>query len=132
MSQENVEIVRRLYQAWQRDGFGVVPDLMDPAIEWANPSYAVEPGTHQGYEGFATAAKAVLSVYGDYHVSSVRFDDVGDRVAVRARVTTRSLGNNVPIDAERGYVFDIRDGKIVRFAWFNDPAEALEAVGLPG
>ena len=103
---------------------------MDPAIEWVNPSYAVEPGTHQGYEGFATAAKAVSSVYGDYRVSSVRFDDVGDRVAVRARVTTRSTGNNVPIDAERGYVFDIRDGKIVRFAWFNDPAEALEAVGL--
>ena len=72
MSQENVEIVRRLYQTWQRDGFGVVPDLMDPAIEWVNPSYAVEPGTHQGYEGFAGAANAVFSVYGDYRVSPVR------------------------------------------------------------
>ena len=56
--------------------------------------------------------------------------DVGDRVAVTARVSTRSLGNDVPIEAERGYVFDVRDGRIVRFAWFNDPAEALRAVGL--
>jgi ketosteroid isomerase-like protein len=132
MPQENVEIVRRLYRAWQRDGFGVVPELMDPAIEWVNPSYAVEPGTHKGYERFAAAAEALLSVYGDYRVSSVRIDAVDDRVVVRARVSTRSLGNDIPVDAERGYVFDIRDGKIVRFAWFNDPAEALEAVGLEG
>lgn len=122
--------MRRLYQVWQRDGFGVVEDLMDPAIEWVNPSYAVEPGTRRGYEGFAGAAEAVLSVYGGYQVSAPRLYDVGDRVAVTARVSTRSLGNDVPIEAERGYVFDIRDGRVVRFAWFNDPAEALRAVGL--
>jgi hypothetical protein len=110
----------------------VVPDLMDSAIGWVNPSYAVEPGTHQGYAGFAAAAKAVLSVYGDYRVSPVRFYEVGDRMAVRARVTGRSSVNDLPIDTERGYVFDIRDGKVVRWAWFNDPAEALKAVGLPG
>jgi ketosteroid isomerase-like protein len=132
MSQANVEIVKRLYQVWQREGFGVVPDLMDPAIEWVNPSYAVEPGTRHGYDAFAAAAQAVLSVYGDYRASPVRFHDVGNRVAVTARVTTRSLGNDVPIDTERGYVFDIRDGKVVRWAWFNNPTEALEAVGLEG
>jgi len=122
--------VRRLYEAWQRDGFGLVEDLMDPEIEWVNPSYAVEPGTRRGYEGFAAAAEAVLSVYGDYQVSAPRLYDVGDRVAVTARVSTRSLGNDVPIEAERGYVFDVRDGRVVRFAWFNDPAEALRTVGL--
>jgi len=132
MSQENVEIVRRLYEAWERDGFGVVPELMDPSIEWVNPPYAVEPGTRHGYDQFAAATQAVLSVYGAYRVSPVRLYDVGDRVAVRARVTIRSSGNDVPIDTERGYLFDIRDGKVVRWAWFNDPAEALEAVGLEG
>ncbi len=130
MSQENVEVVRRLYRAWQREGFGVVADLMDPAIEYVNPSYAVESGTRHGFDEFAAAAQAVLSVYGDYQVAAVRFYEVGDRVAVRARVSTRSLGNDVPIEAERGYVFDIRDGRVVRFAWFNDPREALKAVGL--
>jgi hypothetical protein len=27
-------------------------------------------------------------------------------------------------------VRSICDGRVTRFAWFNDPAEALEAVGL--
>jgi ketosteroid isomerase-like protein len=130
MSQENIEIVKRLYEAWQRDGFGVVPDLMHPEIEWVNPAYAIEPGTRRGYDEFAAAARALLSVYGDYRVSRIRFYDAGDRVAVQARVSTRSTGNAVPIDGDRGYVFDLRDGKIIAFAWFSDPAEAVKAVGL--
>jgi ketosteroid isomerase-like protein len=132
VSQANVQIVRRLYEAWQRDGYGVVPELMDPDIEFVNPVYAVEPGTRHGYDGFAAAARSLASVYSDYRVSAVQFYDVGDRVAVRATVATRSAGRAVPIEAERGYVFDFRGGKVIRFAWFSDPAEALEAVGLDG
>jgi hypothetical protein len=49
-------------------------------------------------------------------------------VAATARVATRSTGRAVPIEAERGYVFDLRDGTVTRFAWFNDPQEAIEAV----
>jgi ketosteroid isomerase-like protein len=132
MSEANVELVKALYAAWQRDGFGVVPELMDPEIEWVNPAYAVEPGTRRGYDEFAAAAGAVLDIYCDYRVSDINVYDAGDHIAVRARVATRSKGYDVPIDAERGYVFDIRDGKVTRFAWFNDPAEALKAVGLEG
>jgi uncharacterized protein len=126
VSEQNVEVVQRLYAAWRREGFGVVPELMDPAIEYVNPSYAVEPGIRRGYEGFAAAAQAVTSVYGDYEVSDPELQDLGERVLVRARVKTRSHGNAVPIEAERGYVFDIRDGRVLRFAWFNDFADALE------
>jgi ketosteroid isomerase-like protein len=130
MSIESVEIVRRLYEAWQRDGYGVVPELMDPDIEFVNPAYAVEPGTRHGYDGFAAAARSLASVYSDYRVVAAQFYDAGDRVAVRATVTTRSVARSVPIEAERGYVFDIRAGKVIRFAWFSDPTEALEAVEL--
>jgi ketosteroid isomerase-like protein len=130
MSQENVEVVRRLYDAWDKDGFGVVPALMDPCIEYVNPPYAVEPGTRRGYEGFATAARAVHAVYPNRRFEPLAFYDAQDRVAVRVRVVARGVGSSVEVDAERGYVFDVRDGKIVRFAWFNEPSEAVKAVGL--
>jgi ketosteroid isomerase-like protein len=126
VSEQNVEVVRQLYAAWRRDGFGVVPELMDPEIEYVNPSYAVEPGVRRGYEEFAAAALAVTSVYGDYEVQESELEDLGQRVLVRAHVRTRSLGNAVPIEAERGYVFEVRDGKVRSFAWFNDPADALQ------
>jgi ketosteroid isomerase-like protein len=130
LSQESVSLVRRLYEAWERDGFGVVRELMDPGIEWVNPPYAVEPGTRRGYEGFATAAEAIRAVYPDRRLVPLEFHEAGQRVAVRVRVIARGVGSSVEVDTERGYVFEVRDGKIVRFAWFNDPVEALEAIGL--
>jgi ketosteroid isomerase-like protein len=130
MSQENVEVVKRLYDAWQKDGFGVVPALMDPDIEYVNPPYAVEPGTRRGYDGFAIAAQGIRAVYPTRRFEPLAFFDTQDQVAVRVRVVARGVGSSVEVDAERGYVFDVRSGKIVRFAWFNEPREALKAVGL--
>jgi ketosteroid isomerase-like protein len=130
VSQENVELVRRLYHAWHEHGFGVVPALMDPDIEYVNPPYAVEPGTRRGYEGFAIAAKAIHAVYPTRWFEPLAFYEAKNRVAVRVRVVARGVGSSVEVDAERGYVFDVRDGKVVRFAWFNEPLEALKAVGL--
>jgi ketosteroid isomerase-like protein len=130
MSQENIEIVRRLYEAWQQDGFGVVPALMDPEIEWVNPANAVEPGTRRGYAEFADAAASFSSVYHESRVTDATFHDAGERIAVTASVTSRGAGSEFPIDSQRGYVFDIRAGKVTRLAWFTDPTEALRAVGL--
>jgi ketosteroid isomerase-like protein len=130
VSQENVEVVKRLYDAWQRNGFGVVPALMDPDIEYVNPPYAVEPGTRRGYEGFALAAKNIRNVYPSRRFEPLDFYDARDRVAVRVRVVARGVGSSVEVDAERGYAFEVRDGRVVRFAWFNELVEALKAVGL--
>jgi ketosteroid isomerase-like protein len=90
----------------------------------------VEPGTRRGHDGFAAAADALTSVYGGFEVTEPQLHEAGDSVAVTATVATRSHANGVRIVAQRGYVFDLRDGKIIRFAWFNSPGEALEAVGL--
>ena len=130
MSQENVELVKRLYDAWREGGFGVVPALMDPEIEYVNPPYAVEPGTRLGYEGFAIAARNIRNVYPARRFEPLEFHDAREQVAVRVRVIARGVGSSVEVDVERGYVFDVRDGKVVRFAWFNEPLEALRAVGL--
>src|SRR6478752_3432064 len=130
MSQENVELVKRLYDAWEKDGFGVVTAVMDPDIEYVNPPYAVEPGTRRGYEGFAIAARNIHNVYPTRRFEPLEFYDALDQVAVRVRVVARGVGSSAEVDVERGYLFEVRDGKIVRFAWFNEPLEALKAVGL--
>jgi ketosteroid isomerase-like protein len=125
MSPSNMDVVRRLYEAWKRDGFGVVPELMADDIEYVNPPYAVEPGVRHGHDGFAEAARNLHSVYGDYDVTAAEVRELGDRVAVTAHVSTSSKGNAIRIDTERGYLFHVREGRITRFAWFNRPEEAI-------
>jgi hypothetical protein len=46
------------------------------------------------------------------------------------RVVARGVGSDIELDTEPGYVFDLRDGRIVRYRWFNKPREALEAAGI--
>jgi hypothetical protein len=94
------------------------------------PPYAVEPGTRHGYDGFAAAVRSINSIYPDLRLSPLEFYDAGDTVAVRVRVVARGAGSDIELDTERGYLFDVLNGRIVRFAWFNKPHEALEAVGL--
>ena len=124
MSQENVEVVRRIYSAWlagtSARGF------MDPEIEYVNPPDAVETGTLRGPESF----RLIRDAYDDVEVRPERFVDAGDDVVVVGKLTGTSHGARVPIEREQGYVWTIRDGKAVRFQWFNTAPEALQAVGL--
>jgi ketosteroid isomerase-like protein len=122
MSRENVAVVRSIYTAWA-EGTSA-RDLIAPDMEYVNPPYALEPGT-KGRE----ALKGVREVYPDFRVEPERYVDVDDDVVVigTARGTSPS---GIEAQWRQGYIWTIRDGKAVRLRWFNDPREALEAVGL--
>jgi ketosteroid isomerase-like protein len=123
MSQENLELVRTIYRLWGEDRSA--RHLIDPLLEYVNPAYAVEAGTRQDRR---TLTK-VREVYPDFRVEPERFVDAGDEIVVigTARGTSAS---GVEAQWRQGYVWTVRDGRAVRFRWFNRPGEALEAVGL--
>ena len=58
MSQENVEIVRRSFDAFARAGFDSVPDYFDPEIEWTTTDAFLEAATYRGYDGIRRLADA--------------------------------------------------------------------------
>jgi len=123
MSRENVEVVRTIYARWSRQESA--RDLIDPDLEYVNPSYAVESGIARSR---GTLGK-IREVYPDFRVEPERFVDADDDVVVIgiARGTSRS---GVEAQWRQGYVWTVRDGMAVRFRWFNHPEEALRAVGL--
>jgi ketosteroid isomerase-like protein len=123
LSEDNVDIVRSIYRRWSENQSA--RDLIDPELEYVNPSYAVESGTVHA----RSALGKIREVYPDFHVDPERFVDAGENVVVIgvARGTTAS---GAVAQWRQGYVWTIRDGKAVRFSWFNQPGEALKAVGL--
>ena len=130
MSQDNLDIVRRIYEVWGEEGSPVSSGLLDPEIEWVNPPEAVEPGTRRGIEEFATAARTVADTFEEVGVEIERLMDAGERVVVIATLRGRGRGSGADVERRQGYVWTIREGKAVRFEWFNDPAKAMEAAGL--
>ena len=123
MSQENVKIVQAIYEAWSK---GESPRaLLDPDIEYVNPPYAVESGVRHGRRSL----DKIREVYPDFRVEPERFVDAGDHVVLigLARGTSAS---GVETKRRQGFVWTVRDGRAIRFRWFNEPSEALRAVGL--
>jgi ketosteroid isomerase-like protein len=125
MSEKNVELVREIYRAWAEGRSA--RDLIAANLEYVNPPYAVESGLRRDRSALAR----VRDVYPDFRVEPERFLDAGDDVVVIG--TAHGTGaSGVEAQWLQGYVWTIEDGRAIRFRWFNDPAEALEAAGLGG
>jgi len=124
MSQENVDVVRRIYDAWDRGESA--RDFIAADMEYVNPSYAVEPGIRHGRKSLGV----VRGTYEDFEVKVERIIDAGDKTAVLAHFTGSGSISGVPVAGEHGYVWTVRDGLAVRFQWFQSHREALEASGL--
>lgn len=129
MSEQNVEIVRRIYAAWAK-GSPVSSGLLADDIEWVNAREAVDPGTRTGVSAFGDAAATVDAAFEDAQVQFERFIDAGDEVVVIGTLRGRGRGSGIAVERRQGYVWTIQDGKATRFRWFNDPSDALEAAGV--
>jgi ketosteroid isomerase-like protein len=125
MSEQNVALVRRIYEAWDREESA--REFIAADVEYVNPSYAVEPGVRRGRASF----RVVRETYEDFKLTIERFIDAGgDDVLVLARYTASGRGSGVPLEGEHGYVWTVRDGQAVRFQWFQSHSEAFEAAGV--
>jgi ketosteroid isomerase-like protein len=125
MSAENVEVVRRIHEAWDREES--VRELIADDLEYVNPGYAVEPGTRVGRRWFGS----VRETYPDFLFHVDRFVDTGgDEVVVLGRYTASGGASGVALEGEHGYVWTVRNGLAVRFQWFQAHSEALDAAGL--
>jgi ketosteroid isomerase-like protein len=130
MSQENVEIVRRIYANWAPGSSPSESNLLHPDIEWVNPRDALERGTRKGIDAFTAITEDLDRTIGDFRMEVERLIDVGDRVVVIATMRGHGTGSGVEIENRHGSVWTISEGKAVRFQWFHEPDEALEAAGL--
>src|SRR5262245_27767423 len=130
MSQENVEVVRRFYDAWAREEFPGPRELMDPEIEYVNPPEAIEPGVRRGRAAFSKAVELVYDGWEAWEAEPERFSATGDQVVVVVRYRAVGRGSGVEIEGRESALWTLRDGKVLRYAWFSGPTEALEAAGL--
>jgi ketosteroid isomerase-like protein len=131
MSEENVEVVREMYE--RREGGDMrVGEFVDPEIEFVRigselPDFA---GEWHGTAGLRQATAEYLNVWDDYRFEVERVIDLGDRVLVLERHTARGKRSGASISQQVGTLFTLRDGLIVRWEYYWERAEALEAAGI--
>jgi ketosteroid isomerase-like protein len=127
VSEANVEIVRRFYDAWAQGVYPGPDELMDPEIEYVNPAGAIEPGVRRGVPAFARAVEKTLDAWELWAMQVHEARAVGDQVVVEVSYRARGRGSGVEIEGRESALWTVRDGRVVRYEWFHEAGDAQAA-----
>jgi uncharacterized protein len=130
MSEENVAIALRIFDAYSRRDFDAALALMDPEVEAHNPPEVPDAAIHRGREAVRRDWEQTLELFDDFSVELEEYFDAGDDLLVYLLYRGRSRGSRAEVVAPMAHVWTFREGKVIRFRQFLDRAEARAAVGL--
>ena len=123
---DNVELVRQLWSAFERGGVEAVLEIADPDVEWE--PYAGGGTVYHGHDG--------LRAYFDERRARNEETDArlysafakGESVVARGEVRIKS--DHGIVTMQPGWLYEFRDGKLVRLRGFPTQEAALRAAGL--
>ena len=131
MSQENVEAVRRIFEAWASGDWSIGNDYLDEHAVCVVSSDFPAFGAYFGLDGIRAYWRDFLEQWESLTFEAKRIEAVGDTVL--AHVVQHAKGRVSGIEGDLSYfvLFTFRGGKIVRMESIMGESEALQAVGLP-
>jgi ketosteroid isomerase-like protein len=129
MSQENVEIVRAAFEAWNRRDWDA--GLKDAAPKFQfDFSRSMGPGRGvYGLEQMGEYFRELTEAWKSLRLEPQEFIEAGDRVVTPNTLHAQGR-DGITVQARSALVWTIRDGKIAHLCFYQEPEQALEAVGL--
>jgi ketosteroid isomerase-like protein len=145
MSQENVEIVRSVFEPF--DGINVAAIDWDvevirealggaysPDVELRTLASGLGSGVgefYRGSDGLVRYLREWLEPFSEYHVANLDYIEAGDCVLVPSRQWGVGGGSGARVELELTTLYELRDGQIARVHQYDTLEEALEAAGQP-
>jgi ketosteroid isomerase-like protein len=130
MSQENVDLARKIIESFNRRGWDGLWRFADPEIEFHEPPE--QPGSTV-FKGLDAVREGVESSWSENWIEQrsvlERVEDLGDRVLL---LTVEHLvgRDGIEVTQPGGHILTFRGGKIIRYQGFWTQQEALRAAGL--
>jgi ketosteroid isomerase-like protein len=131
MSQENVENVRRGYEAFARGDLDAVLERLDSDVDWQPaiaPILGVETVRGEAVRRFFI--RDLFEGFDQFRAEPLSFEDLGDFVLVMVRYIGRGDSSGIEMDQEFATLYELRGGKTVTMRDYPTRADALEAVRL--
>jgi ketosteroid isomerase-like protein len=133
MAQENVEVIRRMYERWLENDPSLFaafdPEIElhpDPAADWVGVN-----DNYRGHDGLRSYIAQVYEAFADYRPEVEDLLDAGDKVITLAIEHGRGRGSGAAVEARRtAHVWTMRANKAIRLDLYLDREQALAAVGL--
>ncbi len=133
MSQDNVETVRRGFEAFNSEDIEQVVAIAHPDFEAVvPPELSAEPDTYRGHDGLRRYFRTFQDAMHEVRFHPEQFWDAGASVVVVVRLTAKGRQTEIPVEQHIAQVWSIRDGKATGVRSYPSLPEALEAAGLAG
>ncbi len=130
MSEENVEVVRRMYDAFHvGDAEGALVHF-DPDVVVDASRARPDGGKGQGREQLNAIVTAWMGTWDEWREEIAEMRDLGSRVLVLSVQYGRGKGSGIEVEAPYALLYDVQGGKITRLTMFATQEQALEAAGL--
>ncbi len=133
MSQENVDVIRRLFEAFNRRDVAGVVDLWTSDAEW-RPAYIggglLEGAVFRGPDGVAEFVESQSQTWESVVAEPMEMQDVGDSVLVEVHLSAVGRGSGVPVERVTWNVFEVLGGRAASGTVYTSKEQALKVVGL--
>src|SRR5262245_51233663 len=135
MSEENVEVVRGVYERWSAGDFHAAVDLFDPhvvlVVRPALGPDSPEGATYVGTDAVGEYTRdTLLRTWTDLTMEAEEIVGAGDTVLASVRVSGVGRACCESTEMQFFMLWTCRGGKVIRFESFRERAAALEAAGL--
>jgi len=132
MSQENVEIVRRSTDAYNRRDVDGMLALwaQDAVLDWSN-ARSFEAGVYRGHGEIRAFMEEFFASWDEVRIEFVYGPaEVEDGLVIAENVTYMRGRDGIEVQARSAWLITIRDGKQTSLTLFQTKQDALEAAGL--
>jgi ketosteroid isomerase-like protein len=129
MSQENVDLLRRAYEAFNGRDLDAMLALAHDDVVVESRLVAIEGG-YRGHEGVRRWWTNIFDVLPDYKVEVEEVRDLGDVTLARLRAHAHGADSAAPLEETVWHAVRWQAGKYIWWRTFQREAEALEAAGL--
>jgi uncharacterized protein len=132
----NVQILKGVYEAAERDDIPSVLAAFDPGIEWREAEGHPYQPDGTAWVGVDTVRRNLFmnldAEWDGFTVSPVEFHDAGDTVVVECRYSGVHNTTGKTLDAQACHVWKLSDGKVTSFQQYVDTAQLQDVMGARG
>jgi ketosteroid isomerase-like protein len=129
VASENVEIVKRGFEAFDQDGVeGLLGFIHEDFEASTPPGLASEPDTYRGHDGVRRYFDSFYEVMEDIRWESHEFREVGDKVVVPFTLYARGKSTGLEFGQPAVQVWTLQDGKGIALELYPTLEEALGAL----
>jgi ketosteroid isomerase-like protein len=129
MSRENVEIVRRAFEAYVRGDLDAAYSYLHPEIEFHTYADSPQAGVYRGRDAVREYNEDLFALFERLRVEAEEFVDAGDHLIVVSTQHAVPRGGRQEIDVHMAELWTVRDKLIAERHSYSTREQALEAAG---